>query len=446
MDGADRYDLTRQMAPYFDVHMVGPLLDYLRETGSYDLRTVTAEKIRAVSSTNMVELIEDEYEKMADDPEFSAEYAARRAQLQARKEAVFAQIDHEPEPVQRVGAFFAQEETVAALKASNELTLDSLASQHGISGADLEAYVRAGKFKYECGMYRDAEETLSNYLGVGQPLRGPPVGALWGRLACRIVQANWEGAREDLKALRAAIETKGAPAADQLKQRAWLMHWALFVLLNQRDGMDLLADLLTDKAYMAAVENLCPWMVRYLAVAAVLSPRRRSLIRDALHEISISAYAYSDPVTQLLESLFDNFDFAAAQQRLRDCRVLLRGDFFLCVFADKFVDEARTLLCELYCTINRRVDLSLLGLKLELGEEEAERWMVGVVRNASAGAAVDARIDSAGRQVVMSSPSKSAHQQVAEKTRDLTVRCALLGSNMEALLRDQAVYLQHRHE
>jgi translation initiation factor 3 subunit E len=57
----------------------------------------------------------------------------------------------------------------------------------------------------------------------------------------------------------------------------------------------------------------------------------------------------------------------------------MRNDFFLCVFADKFVDESRALLCELYCTINRRADLGLLASKLELSEEEAEKWMVNMV-------------------------------------------------------------------
>ena len=47
--------------------------------------------------------------------------------------------------------------------------------------------------------------------------------------------------------------------------------------------------------------------------------------------------------------------------------------------------EARMLICEMYCTINRKVDLTMLAEKLQLSDEEAERWMVNMVRGSSAG-------------------------------------------------------------
>jgi len=36
--------------------------------------------------------------------------------------------------------------------------------------------------------------------------------------------------------------------------------------------------------------------------------------------------------------------------------------------------EARMLICEMYCTIHRKVDLSMLAEKLKLSDEETERW------------------------------------------------------------------------
>jgi translation initiation factor 3 subunit E len=261
----------------------------------------------------MVEMVGDEYDKLSADTELTAEYAASRDALEQRKDAIFAAIDNAPADVLRVVSLFANEEVIGALKSSDNLSADTLASQFGVSGADLEAYLKFGKFKYECGMYQEAEAMLSNYLSVTG--RGTsPLGALWGRLACRILQADWEHAREDLKAVKAAVDGRGLSAVDQLRQRAWLMHWSLFVLLNQRDGMDALAEFLADKAYLSAMENLCPWMLRYYVAAAVLSPRRRVLMRDVLSEIQLLSSAYSDPLTQVLEALYEHFDFNAAQQ------------------------------------------------------------------------------------------------------------------------------------
>jgi polyhydroxyalkanoate synthesis regulator phasin len=68
--------------------------------------------------------------------------------------------------------------------------------------------------------------------------------------------------------------------------------------------------------------------------------------------------------------------------------------------SDKFMHEARVMICEMYCTINRRVDLQMLAEKLQMTEEEAEKWMVEMVRNSAAGSnTADAKIDSSAKQV-----------------------------------------------
>ena len=105
------------------------------------------------------------------------------------------------------------------------------------------------------------------------------------------------------------------------------------------------------------------------------------------------------------------------------------------------------LICEMYCTINRRVDLTMLSQKLQLTEEEAERWMVDMVRGSSTvggGAALDAKIDSSGKQVLMSAPTRSTTQQVVERTRDFTHRSTTLSSALQGSLKDHTVFLQNR--
>jgi len=86
----------------------------------------------------------------------------------------------------------------------------------------------------------------------------------------------------------------------------------------------------------------------------------------------------------------------------------------------------------------------MLAEKLQLSDEEAERWMVNMVRGSSAGPTLDAKIDSSGKQVIIAPPSKSAYKQIVESTRELTVRSGILSSNLEALVKDQAAYLRNR--
>lgn len=398
----------------------------------------------------MIELVEEEYERFPNDEALQAEYKARKAALTERKNKIFDIIDHEPaEIVQRVSTFFSNVELIAQLRAGSNFTLDFLSQHHGITQEALEAYYKFAKFKYECGMYIEAEEMLGNYLSVQQPVTPSNApshqGALWGKLACRILQAKWEDSLNDLNAVKESIEVRNVNPMDQLRQRAWLMHWSLFVYLNQRDGMEALVDLFSERYYLQTLENLCPWLLRYYTVAIILSPiKRKTALKDILQEISSMSYLYSDPLTQFLDSLFDAFDFDIAQVKLQECSKLVKNDFFLQAHADKFMHEARMLITEMYCTVHRSVDLRMLAEKLNLSDEEAEKWMVDMVRGTATGPTLNAKIDSYAKQVIIAPPQRTAHKQVVEATKELTARTGVLNHNLETLAKEQAFYIFRR--
>ena len=242
-ENAKKYDLTRKMSPYFDIHMVIPLLDFLCEVKLYDAKDITNEKITSVLKTNMIEVVEDEYQKFADDKEMSAAYAAQKDEMERKKEVIFDQLDHEPEDVQKVREFFQNEALIAELKSSGNLTIENLTTTHAITLEDLESYCRHGKFKYECGIYIEgifivyeyiflfykyvyfnvqkypfpAADMLGNYLSVVQSQSNSVLGALWGRLSCRILQASWEESALDFIAVKEAIESRSIAPMDQVR-------------------------------------------------------------------------------------------------------------------------------------------------------------------------------------------------------------------------------------
>ena len=392
----------------------------------------------------MLELLEDEYANLPVDHPMKIEFDKNASKIAQEKDDIFHKLDHPPAAVSKVINFFDPIKLAEIKeKTGGAISLETLNS-NGISASEFDEYYRNAKFLYECGMYEEAGRYLGLFLSVIQPPGSTVVNAMWGRLACRIVQAEWDGSLNDLSALKEAIENRNIPATDQIRQRAWLMHWGLFVYINQKDGMDSLVDFYSEKVYMQTLQNLCPWLLRYYTAAVILSSKRRTLIKDALAEIQSMAYLYSDPLTQFVECLFELFDFELAQQKLKECHALMSCDFFLQSSADKFLREGRLLVCEVYCTINRKVELSLLAEKLEMTEEEAEKWMVDMVRVGASGATLDARIDSSGMQAIMSVPIRSAHQLVVDRTRDLTVRSSVMASNLETLLSDQINYIRFR--
>jgi translation initiation factor 3 subunit E len=171
-----------------------------------------------------------------------------------------------------------------------------------------------------------------------------------------------------------------------------------------------------------------------------MSSKRRDILRNSLEEIQSVSHLYSDCFSQLVESLYDRFDFDEAQEHLKKCLEIMKQDFFLHAFGDKFLYEVRVAMCELYCGLNRRVDMTMLSEKMLLSDDEAEKWMVDMVRGTTA---LDgAKIDSSGKQVIMPAPSKSGHQKVMDRSRELTVRSSILTANVANLLSEQATYIK----
>ena len=68
--------------------------------------------------------------------------------------------------------------------------------------------------------------------------------ALWGKLAAEILMQQWEVALDDLTKLKEIIDANSfAPILQQLQQRVWLMHWALFVFFEHENGRNAIIDL-----------------------------------------------------------------------------------------------------------------------------------------------------------------------------------------------------------
>ncbi|TEA28943.1 hypothetical protein DBR06_SOUSAS13410004, partial [Sousa chinensis] len=73
------------------------------------------------------------------------------------------------------------------------------------------------------------------------------------------------------------------------------------------------------------------------------------------------------------------------------------------------------------------ISINMLADKLIVTPEEAERWIVNLIRNAR----LDAEIDSKLGHVVMGDSVVSSYQQVIEKAKSLSFRSQILVMNIE---------------
>jgi translation initiation factor 3 subunit E len=274
---------------------------------------------------------------------------------------------------------------------------------------------------------------------------------LWGLLSCHILVENWEGASAALTAVKTAIETlaeKGdTTALEALEQRTWLLHWSLFVFWNDSSkGLENMVELFTTERYLQAITTNAPHLLRYLTASVLLCKRRlskkaggnagsssieaRRLMKDLVKVMQHCDY--TDPIVEFVDCLCVKFDFDSAQTKLAECEHVLATDFFLCKQTALFMEEARVFVFENYCRIHHKIDLSALGEKLAMDQDQAERWIVDLIRNAL----LDAKIDSEERCVVMGADSQSVYEQVMERTRDLNVRSGTLAINLANMLNE----------
>ncbi len=252
----------------------------------------------------------------------------------------------------------------------------------------ITALYNFGKFQYTYGNYSGAADYLYHFrvLSTDVDLN---TSAHWGKLASDILTGKWDVALEELNTLRETLDARAgtaplAAAAAQshahaeplamLHSRTWLLHWSLFVYFNHPAGRTLLLETFLAPAYLNTIQSSAPWILRYLAVSAVLSRRAqatgaaapptpvssrvRHAIREVVKVVQLEEYQYSDPVTKFLKELYVEFDFEAAQRQLQLAERVVGNDFFLSEFREEFLDNARYLISEAYCRIHQRIDIA----------------------------------------------------------------------------------------
>merc|ERR1719431_2484699 len=315
---------------------------------------------------------------------------------------------------------------------------ETLQKDHAFKPEYLDVLYDFAKFQYECGNYSGAAEYLYFHRVLAPPTDKNFMNALWGKLASEILMQNWETALEDVNRIKEIIDSGGQVGGmslggmgnplQALQQRAWLIHWSLFVFFNHPKGRDHIIDLfLFQPQYLNTIQTMCPHILRYLTTAVITNKRRKNVIKDLVKVIQQESYTYKDPITEFIECLYVSFDFDAAQTKLRECEIVIINDFFLVACLEDFIENARLFIFETFCRIHQCISISMSADKLNMKPEEAERWIVNLIRNAR----LDAKIDSKQGHVVMGTQAKSPYQQVIEKTKGLAFRSQALISKIE---------------
>ncbi|KAL5501750.1 INT6 [Sanghuangporus vaninii] len=436
------YDLTKTIIPYLDRHLAFPLLAHLTETALFPEDQVRAAQYELAKGTNMVDYCVALFEQLYHDQEIPDEFARKRENAVSTNE----RLEQEAQAVLDV---IENPDVAQALRQDKMQNLQYLKDHYNLTLEQINALYHFGQFQYSYGNYSGAADYLYHFrvLSTDNDLN---LSALWGKLASDILTGKWDTALEQLNELREIIDSRSPTPSlttsaegamlSQLQARTWLLHWSLFVYFNHSQGRTQLLETFLAPSYLNTIQNACPWILRYLATAAVLSRKASaaggstsSRVRHSLKEIvkvvQTEEYQYSDPITKFLKELYLEFDFEAAQRELTTAVQVVENDFFLQEFKDDFLDNARYLISEAYCRIHHKIDISDLSERLNLSRDEGEKWIVNLIRETRMGA--DAKIDLEKNIIEINRPPVPVYQNVIEKTRGLAFRTQAIGAAIE---------------
>jgi translation initiation factor 3 subunit E len=402
-----------------------PLLDHLLEAvPSYNAADLKRAKFALFSKTNMIDTAIDLFQDMNGTDNVPEG-------LSARRDEVMQMYDDFGTRLETVVEFFDNEDVLAKIQERShqkDLLAEEL-KEFGYVPEMLDTLYSAAKFYFDLGQYAEASQYLYNFRVLSNNAEAN-FGALWGKLAAEILSTEWAAAVEDMNLLLEYIDGKNSfTAAQQLQQRAWLLHWSLFIFFNLPDGPEGIVDMfLRKESCCNALQTLCPHLLRYVTVVAIIHRRaRRDIIKDIVRIIRKDTEAFEDPITTFLYSLVVEYDFDKAQEQLKLCEKVFDVDFFLGSFRGRFIESARVFIFEIYCQIHSTISIPMLAEKLSMTPDKAEEWIVNLIRDAR----LNAKIDSASGHVVMSREVPSVYHQVIERTKGLSLRTRLMVDNLD---------------
>ncbi|KAL0488747.1 hypothetical protein AKO1_015821 [Acrasis kona] len=432
------YDLTQKVTPFLDSHLVLPLLGFLRgdSVDIYAKADVLKAELDVLQKTKMQDTIIDVYKVVNKDSQVPDEMTQERDEIKNN----IANLLKTCKPLMDV---LQDEQTVKDLRTNNDFSLSNI---KGVDISVLDSFYSLARLKYQTGQYEDAAAMLYDAKLLYQAEQGieaqdKAYRAAWGKLASEILASiksgQWDVASEDLNELREIIDARQFDSnLQQLEHRSWWIHWSLFVFWNHPNGRSGIIDQFFLEKYLSVIQNSCPWVLRYLAVAVVINKRRRSQLKDLVKVIEQESNTYSDPVLKFLANLYIKVDFEGAQSELPACSKVLANDYFLHSFVADFLENSRVFIFESYAKIHKVIDLDSLSQRL--GVDVTEKWVANLIRNAR----YSAKIYSDEKRVVMAEQSPNIYQQIVERTEGATNRSNILQKNvlnLEKRLKAQTV-------
>lgn len=346
--------MTLKIKEHLDNHLTLPLLEFFYVRQLYDGQELLEEHLRMLSDTKMVDYSLEIHAKLHGGQGDTGTRGVEH--LLAKRREIVEELRHHLRQVGNVYLIFGNLDVQERL--SNNLGYpefkDYLTTKYNYRQEMTEKLYNFGLFQFECGQYHGASQSFYLFRRLVPTTHADYLSTSWRKYSAEILTQHWTIAVDELVRLRNYIDGNNIDngnmdPAFQEAERVKLLHRSNFIWFNYRLGKDVILDLyLRHPPYLPTSLSHCPYLLRYFAVAVVLSPQQRPHAMERLMQaVQNDQYTCVDPITELLKDIYVRHDYETARERLaRECELALTIDFFLSTYVNAFMDNASAIIVE----------------------------------------------------------------------------------------------------
>ena len=160
-----------------------------------------------------------------------------------------------------------------------------------------------------------------------------------------------------------------------LLYRGYIIHWSLFLLEN---NIELFLDTLFKDIYFTIIENVFNYMYPYLIIFSILTKSKRYInqIKESIKKINIQGDKFID----LFKEIFINYDIEKSAKLFEECKEIMKNDYFVYNYIDKFNAKFKEIIIENYIFLNQTIDLNELSKLFNDNIDETRKYTQDIIK------------------------------------------------------------------
>jgi hypothetical protein len=209
----------------------------------------------------------------------------------------------------------------------------------------LNKVLEFGRIVYNNGRYEESKTVMTNFykICVEKKNISKALLALWLIFLINVLDSNWDEVYETLDLITFNIDNLGDNLDESMKKinadyaekvqldyrqvlisRGYLLNWGLFLLKDNKNGLERYLNLLFNDRNLLIVENSFKNLIKYGIVLALISRSRKNVSIIKNHFFNTSINENSDKTNEcyfnLFESLYYNFNLDNVRTHIAECK------------------------------------------------------------------------------------------------------------------------------